>query len=123
MKIAGDRILFAREDNKQTTRIPISKQRMVIVRRASDNVEAEASPIYMVRVVAGPEVQSIDATLTIERKRATKDEEECLEAVDVDGTVGDEPAVLGKNVLFSWRTLSEQSLYLDTGALDSIELT
>ena len=123
MKIAGDRILFAREDKKkQTTRIPISTQRVVIVRRASDNEEAEASPIYMVRVVAGPEVQKIDATLTIERKLATKDEEERLEPVEVEGSIGDEPAVLGKNILFSWRTLSEQSLYLDTGALDSIEL-
>ncbi|MBS0205937.1 MAG: virulence factor SrfB [Planctomycetes bacterium] len=124
MKIAGDRILFAREDKQtQTTRIPINTQRVVIARRASDNVEAEASPIYMVRVVAGPDVLNIDATLTVKRRLATRDEEERLEPVDVEGTVGEEPAVLGKNVLFSWRTLSDQSFYLDTGALDSIELT
>ena len=124
MKIVGDRILFDREDTKkQTMPIPISAQRIVIARRASDNPEAEASPIYMVRVVAGREVLNIDATLTVERKRATPDEEERLEPVSVEGMVGEEPAVLGKNVLFSWRTLTDQSFYLDTGALDSIELT
>ena len=124
MKIAGERILFDREDTKkQTMPIPISSQRIVIARRASDNPDAEVSPIYMVRVVAGRDVLNIDATLTVERKRATKDEEERLEPVSVEGTVGEEPAVLGKNVLFSWRTLTDQSFYLDTGALDSIELT
>lgn len=76
----------------------------------------------MVRVVAGREVLNIDATLTVERKRATQDEEERLEPVGIEGTVGEEPAVLGKNVLFTWRTLTDQSFYLDTGALDSIEL-
>lgn len=122
MKIDGDRILFARGGGLQSEEIPVNTQRVVIARRASDNPDAEAQPIYMIRVVAGHGVQSIDAKVKVERKPATQDEEERLEAVSVDGMVGEEPAILGKNVLFSWRTLSDQSFYLDTGALDSIEL-
>jgi hypothetical protein len=58
-------------------------------------------------------------------ERATRDQEESLHLVGVSGTIAGQPAYLDgpdKNVHFSWRTLADERYYLDTGALDNIEL-
>ena len=60
--------------------------------------------------------------MRIKRKHASKDEEETLEVESVTGVVAGEDAILGENVLFSWRTLADERYYLDTGGLDNIEL-
>ena len=40
----------------------------------------------------------------------------------VTGTVAGQPAVLDENVFFIWRTLADESYFLDTGGLDNIEI-
>ncbi|MCH5373420.1 MAG: hypothetical protein JJ992_05555, partial [Planctomycetes bacterium] len=57
----------------------------------------------------------------VRRVRADDENEEHLEVDSVMGTVAGEEAVLAENVFFNWRTLADESYFLDTGGLDNIE--
>jgi hypothetical protein len=58
----------------------------------------------------------------IRRVPASDESEEHLEIDSVSGTVAGQPAVQDENVFFDWRTLADESYFLDTGGLDNIEI-
>ncbi|HEY3969700.1 MAG TPA: virulence factor SrfB [Planctomycetaceae bacterium] len=104
-------------------------ERLLIGRRLSPSENAEASAVWALRVDRGDRDGKIDLTVTIERRRRVPGNSarpEALELVEVRGTVAGEPADMqqgpGQNVFFYWRTLAAESYFLDTGALDSIEM-
>ncbi len=69
----------------------------------------------------GDRIGRTEVAVKIKRKRATGEEEECLEVESVTGIVAGEDAILDDNVQFTWRTLADERYYLDTGGLDNIE--
>jgi len=123
--IRSDRILFSPASDQigdDVKEVPSQSQRMLIGRKLSPDEYAQATPAYLVKVITGGRYGEVDIRIRLRRKRATKQTEECLTCDAVTGTVAGEPAVLGQNVLFVWRTLADERYYLDTGALDNIEL-
>ena len=108
---------------------PVVAERVLIGRRLSPRENAEATPIWALRVDPGNRDGKIELTVTLERRRRVpgpKGRPEELVLVDVKGTVAGEPAEMhegpGRNVYFFWRTLADDAYFLDTGALDSIEM-
>jgi len=104
-------------------------ERLLIGRRMSSSEHAEATPVWALRVDPGERDGRIDLTVTLEHRRRVSgsgSRPETLELVDVKGTVAGEPADMhegpGQNVFFYWRTLAAESYFLDTGALDDIEM-
>jgi hypothetical protein len=87
------------------------------------NEDAQATPVYVLKMEAGDRIGRTDINVKIKRKRATGMEEESLSVEAVTGLVAGEDAVLGDNVRFMWRTLADERYYLDTGGLDNIELS
>ena len=59
--------------------------------------------------------------MRVRRVPASDENEEHLEVDSVVGKVAGEEAVLVENVFFTWRTLADESYFLDTGGLDNIE--
>jgi len=123
--IRNERILFqpaeeqARED---ITEFTTSSQRVLIGRKLSPAEDAQATPVYLLKMDAGDRIGRTEVNVKIKRKRATQEEEECLQVESVTGVVAGEDAILGENVHFNWRTLADERYYLDTGGLDNIEL-
>ncbi len=124
-RIDAERVLFeaniddsSESDQKQ---ISVSNENLIIGRKRRSRNNAQASPVYRLRALRGSSLGKIDFKITFQRRRNENDEEEIVVG-SVDGTVDDEPAVYGKNVLFDWRTLSDERYYLDTGGLDKIKL-
>lgn len=123
--IRKERILFqpaeeqARED---ITEFSTSSQRVTIGRKMSPDEDAQATPVYLLKMEVGDRIGPTQIAVKIKRKRATAEDEETLEVDSVTGTVAGDEAVLGHNVHFTWRTLADERYYLDTGGLDNIEL-
>ncbi|MFH1266454.1 MAG: hypothetical protein ABIK89_12065, partial [Planctomycetota bacterium] len=84
--------------------------------------DAQASPVYVIKMDVGDRIGKTEVNVKIKRKRATGEEEECIECEAVTGIVAGEDAILGENVHFKWRTLADERYYLDTGGLDNIEV-
>lgn len=124
-RIDQEKVIFERqEDGKTTTdrtEINVNSQTLIIGRKRRPRDDAPASPVYLLRVLRGQRLGEIDLRVVLERRRDASGEEE-ISAEEVDGTVDGEPAILGTNVLFEWRTLADTRFYLDTGGLDKIEL-
>jgi hypothetical protein len=125
-RIDGERVLFERqEDGKSATierkEFKVTAENLIIGRKRRPRDEAQASPIYLLRVLRGPRLGEIELEVTFERRRDAGGEEE-ISVEAVEGIVDGEPAALGGNVLFEWRTLADERYYLDTGGLDKIEL-
>lgn len=123
--IRNERILFqpaGDRSNEEITEFSTSALRVLIGRKLSADENAPASPVYLLKMLPGDRIGPTEVHVKIKRSRANKDEEEKLEIRSVSGIVAGEEAVLGENVLFSWRTLADDRYYLDTGGLDSIEL-
>jgi hypothetical protein len=99
----------------------VNDQRLVVGRKRREYEYAEATPVYIIKADVGDRIGEIDVKMMVER-RAGNDGEEVLTAVSAEGSVAGEPAVLGGNVHFEWRTLADERFYLDTGGLDAIEL-
>jgi len=99
----------------------VSDRRLVIGRKRRDNDDAQATPVYVVKVHVGQRLGEIDVHVTLIRTLGPEGEEQ-LEVTEVTGDVAGEPAELGNNVTFEWRTLADERYYLDTGGLDKIEL-
>ena len=106
-------------------------ERVLIGRRLSSNEQAEASPVWCIKVDKRGRSGPIDLKITLERTRATRKQAthiqpETLEIVGVKGTVAGVEACCDEgpncNVKLSWRTLTTDAFYLDTGALDNIQL-
>lgn len=125
-RIDGERIIFERQEEGQTTamerkEITVTAQNLILGRKRRPRHDAQASPLYLLRVIRGARLGEINFKAVIERRRDAGGEEE-LSVEEVEGTVDGEPAILGTNVLFEWRTLADERYYLDTGGLDKIEL-
>lgn len=123
--IRDERILFhpaeeqARED---ITEFSTGSQRVIIGRKMNADPNAQATPVYLLKMDVGDRIGRTEVAVKIKRKRATEQHEECLVVESVAGIVAGESAVLGENVHFAWRTLADERYYLDTGGLDNIEV-
>jgi hypothetical protein len=123
--IRNERILFqpAEEQAKEEiTEFSTSSQRVIIGRKMSPSEDAQASPIYLLKMDTGDRIGRTEIAVKMKRRRATQDQEESLDVLSVTGMVAGQDAVLGENVHFAWRTLADERYYLDTGGLDNIEL-
>jgi hypothetical protein len=123
--IRNERILFqpAQEQTREEiTEFSTASQRVMIGRKVSVGEDAQASPVYLLKMDAGDRIGRTEVAVKIKRLRAGPEHEESLEVVSVNGVVAGEDAVLGENVHFVWRTLADERYYLDTGGLDNIEL-
>lgn len=130
-RIVKERLLFRprNENSEKTDRFSFSmlSQRLLIGRKRRERDDAQATPIYQIRLNGGPSTHfDFDLRVTLERKvvpcKENRPPEEKIELVEVDGIVNGQPAEIGRNVLFQWHTLADENFYLDTGGLDSIEL-
>lgn len=104
-------------------KLNVSDRRLVIGRKRRANENAQATPVYLVKVDVGQRLGEIDVNLMLRRTIGADGEERLeVDAGGVDGVVAGQPAKLGENVSFEWRTLADERYYLDTGGLDKIEL-
>jgi len=123
--IREERVLFypIEEDTRdEWTEFETSSQRVVIGRKMSGDESAQVQPIYFLKTETGGRIGAINLNVRIRRNQATDTVEEHLELESVAGEVAGQPAVLGENVHFGWRTIADERYYLDTGGLDNIEL-
>jgi len=123
--IREGRILFGElsEDTKdEWTEFTTIAQRVTLGRKMVADEDAQASPIYVIKMDAGNRIGATEVKIKIRRIKATESMEEHLEIESVEGMVAGEPAVLGENVQFNWRTLADERYFLDTGGLDNIEI-
>jgi hypothetical protein len=125
-RIDTEQVIFDRqaEDAGSTIQrmdIDVAAQNLFIGRKRRPRDNAQASPVYLLKVVRGERLGEIDVRVSLERRVGSEGEEEvALEAVE--GRVDGQPAAAGRNVLFEWRTLADERYYLDTGGLDKLEL-
>jgi len=123
--IRKERILFQPAEDQareEITEFTTSSQRVLIGRKLSGDEDAQATPVYFLKMVVGDRIGPTEINVKIKRKHASKQEEETLEVESVTGVVAGEDAILDDNVFFTWRTLADERYYLDTGGLDNIEL-
>jgi hypothetical protein len=123
--IRQERILFEpvqEQSREDITEFSTSSQRVLIGRKASGEEEAQATPVYLLKMDTADRIGPTQVHVKIKRKHSTKETEECLEVDSVSGTVAGDEAIMGENVFFSWRTLADERYYLDTGGLDNIEV-
>ncbi|MEQ8785974.1 MAG: virulence factor SrfB [Pirellulaceae bacterium] len=126
-RIDEQKILFDSipQDEQRPSReshvLSVSDRRLVIGRKRRASDDAQATPVYVIKVHVGQRLGEIDVDVTLTRTLGPEGEEQ-LEVTEVTGDVAGEPAELGGNVTFEWRTLADERYYLDTGGLDKIEL-
>lgn len=123
--IRNERILFQPAEDQareEITEFTTSSQRVLIGRKLAPGEQAQATPVYILKMDVGDRIGPTEVVVKIKRKHATKEEEEILEVESVTGVVAGEDAILDENVTFNWRTLADERYYLDTGGLDNIEL-
>jgi len=99
----------------------VSDRRLMIGRKRRRYENAQATPVYVIKIDVGQRLGEIDVNLTLVRTVDASGEEQ-IEVVAVQGEVAGEPADMEKNVAFEWRTLADERYYLDTGGLDKIEM-
>ena len=122
--IRNERILFQpseEQTREEITEFSTASQRVMIGRKMSPSEDAQASPVYLLKMDVGDRIGRTEVAVKIKRRRAGPEREESLEVLAVTGVVAGEEAVLGENVHFLWRTLADERYYLDTGGLDNIE--
>jgi len=123
--IRNERILFQpveEQTREEITEFSTTAQRVLIGRKLCGDEDAQAAPVFLIKMDVGDRIGRTEVNIKIKRKHSTKDEEETLEVESVTGVVAGEDAALGENVHFTWRTLADERYYLDTGGLDNIEL-
>ena len=124
--IREERMLFHPVEDANTkdewTEFTTIAQRTLIGRKMAGDEYAQATPIYVLKMETGDRIGPTEVTVRIRRVPATDETEEHLEIDSVTGTVAGQPAVLGENVHFNWRTLADERYFLDTGGLDNIEI-
>ncbi len=122
-RIKDYRVLFEPDNTTARMEFDMVGERVLIGRRLSADPQAEATPVYLIKVNKDDRDGSIDLKVTLTRNQ-TKGKEETLALGGVKGEVAGEPAEWdgpNPNVSFAWRTLADERFYLDTGALDNIE--
>ncbi len=124
--IRQDRVLFHPVEDVNTkdewTEFTTIALRAVIGRKMSGEELSQATPIYVLKMETNDRIGPTEITVRIRRAPATDEVEEHLELDSVMGNVAGQPAVLDENVFFNWRTLADESYFLDTGGLDNIEI-
>lgn len=117
------RIREGEEDSIDRKEIHVSAQTLIIGRKRRGREDAQASPIYVLKLLRNPQgpLGEIDVKVTLQRAVGPSGEEE-LSVESAEGTVDGLPAEVGYNVVFEWRTLADDKYYLDIGGLDKIEL-
>ncbi len=124
--IRDERVLFHPIEEGTTkdewTEFTTIALRAVIGRKMSGDEYAQATPIYLLKMETHDRIGPTEVTVRIRRVPASDDADEHLEIDSVTGTVAGEPAVQDENVFFTWRTLADESYFLDTGGLDNIEI-
>ena len=123
--IRKERILFepvAEGTREEIIEFQTSSQRVIIGRKMSPIETAQATPVYVIKMDVGDRIGPTNINVKIKRVKAGPESEERLEVDSITGLVAGEDAELGVNVFFTWRTLADERYYLDTGALDNIEL-
>jgi len=123
--IRDGRVLFSPVDEDtrdEWTEFNTIAQRVIIGRKMAPEEGAQASPVYVLKMETGDRIGQTNVNVRIRRNRSTDNREEHLEIESVSGTVAGEPAVVGENVRFLWRTLADERYFLDTGGLDNIEI-
>jgi hypothetical protein len=123
--IREERVLFQPAEantRDEWTEFRTIAQRVMIGRKMTGDEEAQATPIYVLKMNTGDRIGETNVTVRIRRRRTDDETEEFLEVDSVSGTVAGRPAVLNENVLFTWRTLADERYFLDTGGLDNIEI-
>jgi hypothetical protein len=112
--IREERVLFQPIEGANTkdewTEFTTIALRTLIGRKMTSDEYAQATPIYVLKMDTQDRIGPTEVT------------EEHLELDSVTGTVAGQPAVLDENVFFNWRTLADESYFLDTGGLDNIEI-
>ncbi len=122
--IREERVLFepVGDDMKdEWTEFDTKAQRVLIGRKMVGEEEVQANPIYVLRMHTDNRIGSTNVKVRIRRVRSENDNEEHLEVDSVTGEVAGQPAVLGENVTFKWRTIVDERFFMDTGGLDNIE--
>ncbi len=97
--IRNERILFEPVDEQSRediTEFSTSSQRVLIGRKLSGEEDAQATPVYLLKMDAGDRIGPTQIHVKIKRKHATKDQEEILEVESVTGVVAGEDAVAGR---------------------------
>lgn len=126
-QIYKDRVIFEAQPEGEGAKsvqrkdIFVTAQNLIIGRKRRSRENAQASPVYWIKVLRGENLGEIKVQLTLERHIGDDGREE-LSAESADGTVDGQPAVLNGNVFFEWRTLADERYYLDTGGLDGLEI-
>ena len=126
-RIDHERVIFDRHTGDQganlvqRVEVGVTAQNLFLGRKRRERGNAQASPVYLLRVHRGKRLGEIDVRVTLER-RVGDDGEEQLSLENAEGAVDGEPAVMGRNVCCEWRTLADEKYYLDTGGLDKLEL-
>lgn len=124
--IREERILFHPIEDENTkdewTEFTTTALRAVIGRKMTGDEYAAASPIYVLKMDPGDRIGQTEITVRIRRVPADDENDEHLTVDSVMGEVAGQPAVLDENVFFDWRTLADESYFLDTGGLDNIDI-
>jgi hypothetical protein len=124
--IRNERVLFHPVEDENTKdewyEFSTSALRTVIGRKMSGDEYAQATPIYVLKMETNDRIGPTEVTVRIRRVPASDESEEHLAVDSVSGTVAGQTAVLDENVFFNWRTLADESYFLDTGGLDKIEI-
>ena len=124
-RIDSERVIFTpRTQSRGGTdmhEFEVTSENLMIGRKRRPRDDSQASSVYRLRSIRSSNLGQIKFKVQLQRE-LDKNDEEIIVAKSVEGTVDDQPAVLGKNVLFDWRTLADERYYLDTGELDKIEM-
>lgn len=124
-RIDAKQVIFkprsAPESKSDVETITVTSENLIFGRKRRDRVDSQASPVYRLRAVRGRVLGDVKFDVTLERQRDQSGEEE-LVIQAVVGSIDGQPAQLGSNVLFDWRTLADERYYLDTGGLDKLKL-
>ena len=124
--IRDERVLFHPIEDSATkdewTEFTTIALRTVIGRKMTGDEYSQATPIYVLKMETQNRIGPTEVTVRLRRIAASDENEEQLAVDSVTGTVAGEPAVLDENVTFNWRTLADESYFLDTGGLDNIEI-
>lgn len=127
-RIDEEKLIFSArgEDSESVERkeIHVSAQTLIIGRKRRAREDAQASPIYVLKLIRnsrGP-LGEIDVKIALQRSLSSTGEEQ-ITLESAEGTIDDQPAEIGYNVTFDWRTLADDKYYLDIGGLDKIEFT
>jgi hypothetical protein len=121
--IRNDRIFLRPDAPIDRVTLEATQPGVLIGRKLYAGEDAEAAPIYILEIQRPREHGEIRVKVQLQRQVDPETHEEVLLLLNAEGMIDGQEAVLGENVHLKWRTIDDQQFFLDTGALDRIELT